>query len=107
MPAVPRIDDTLLELLESVTWLCSTALFWSEDELIRVQDGGQTAGEMGHVPVGSARGSLQRLHELRAPRRSYLHISNTNPMLDESGPEFRAVRDAGWEIAEDGWELEP
>jgi pyrroloquinoline quinone biosynthesis protein B len=105
MPAVPTIDDALLELLESVSVVMFDGTFWSEDELIRIQGGGQTAGEMGHIPVGSVGGSLQKLHELRRPRRIYLHINNTNPMLDESGPEFRAVRDAGWEIAEDGWEL--
>jgi len=27
-------------------------------------------------------------------------------MLDEAGPEFREVREAGWEIAEDGWQFE-
>jgi len=43
---------------------------------------------------------------LRRPRKIFLHINNTNPILDESGPEHRAVRDAGWEVAEDGWEFE-
>jgi hypothetical protein len=27
-------------------------------------------------------------------------------MLDESSPEHRQVRDAGWEIAEDGWQFD-
>jgi pyrroloquinoline quinone biosynthesis protein B len=106
LPAVSHIDDSLLKVLESTDVVLFDGTFWSDDELIRVQGSGQTAHEMGHVPVGSTEGSLQKLQRLRGPRRIYLHINNTNPMLDESGPEFRAVREAGWELAEDGWELE-
>ena len=43
---------------------------------------------------------------IKRPRRIYVHINNTNPMLNEAGPEYRQVRDAGWEIAEDGWQFE-
>jgi pyrroloquinoline quinone biosynthesis protein B len=61
---------------------------------------------MGHVPVSSPQGSLAKLAHLRRPRKIYLHINNTNPMLNEDSPEHRQVRDAGWEIAEDGWQFE-
>ena len=40
------------------------------------------------------------------PRKIYIHINNTNPMLNEAGPEYRQVREAGWEIAEDGWQFD-
>ena len=33
-------------------------------------------------------------------------MNNTNPILDEASPEHRAVLDAGWEIAQDGMELD-
>jgi pyrroloquinoline quinone biosynthesis protein B len=36
----------------------------------------------------------------------FVHVNNTNPMLDESGPEYEAVRAAGWEVAEDGCGLD-
>jgi len=80
--------------------------FWSDDELIQIQDSGQTARQMGHVPVSSEQGSLHLLAGLKRPRKVFVHINNTNPMLDESGPESRQVREAGWEIAEDGWHIE-
>ena len=103
MPAVPEIDDALLREFESADLLFFDGTFWSDDELIRTQGSGNTARQMGHVPVSSAEGSLKKLAGLRRPRKIYLHINNTNPMLDESGPEYRQVREAGWEIAEDGW----
>ena len=61
---------------------------------------------MGHIPVSSPQGSLSRLAGLRRPRKIYLHINNTNPMLDEAGPELRQVRELGWQIAEDGWQYD-
>jgi pyrroloquinoline quinone biosynthesis protein B len=103
MPAVPQIDDALFHEIESVDVLLFDGTFWSDDELIRIQGSGQTAQQMGHVPVSS---SLKKLAQLRRPRKIYLHINNTNPMLDESGPEYRQVREAGWEIAEDGWQFD-
>ena len=55
--------------------------------------------------VSGADGSLHLLAALRRPRKIFVHVNNTNPMLDESGPEYRELRAAGWELAEDGWQL--
>src|SRR5271165_7150142 len=102
MPAVPHLDNKLLDQLEACDILLFDGTFWSDDELIRVQGSGQTARRMGHVPVEE---TLVKLAGLRRPRKIFLHINNTNPMLDEASPEHRQVRDAGWEIAEDGWQF--
>ena len=106
MPAVPQIDDLLLKEAQSSDVLLFDGTFWSDDELIRVQGSGQSSWEMGHVPVSSAEGSLEKLAHLRGPRKIYVHINNTNPMLDEASAEHRQVREAGWEIAEDGWQFD-
>jgi pyrroloquinoline quinone biosynthesis protein B len=106
MPAVPAVDDSLLQRLEESDLLLFDGTFWSDDELIRVQGSGSTARQMGHIPVSGAEGSLRKLAGLRRPRKVFVHVNNTNPMLDESGPEYREVRAAGWEIAADGWSLE-
>jgi pyrroloquinoline quinone biosynthesis protein B len=103
MPAVPQIDAALLEQLDSCDILLFDGTFWSDDELIRVQGSGQTAAQMGHVAVEN---TLIRLAGVRCPRKIFLHINNTNPMLDESSPQYRQVRDAGWEIAEDGCQFD-
>ena len=106
MPAVPAVNDSILHRLQDVDLLLFDGTFWSEDELIRVQGSGSTAREMGHIAISGAEGSLRRLAGLRRPRKVFLHINNTNPMLDESGPEYRQVRDEGWEVAEDGWRFD-
>jgi pyrroloquinoline quinone biosynthesis protein B len=105
LPAVPEVDDALLAELDACDVLLFEGTFWSNDELIRLKgDGkvGQTARQMGHVPVED---TLVKLAGVRRPRKIFLHINNTNPMLNEASPEHRQVRDAGWEIAEDGWQF--
>ena len=59
---------------------------------------------MGHVPIDGPEGSLARLSHLRA-RKVYTHVNNTNPILDETSPERRAIEKAGWEVAEDGMDF--
>ena len=71
-----------------------------------MQGSGATARETGHVPVSGSDGSLAKLAGLRHPRKIFVHVNNTNPMLDESGAQYKEVRAAGWEIAEDGWQIE-
>jgi len=106
LPAVPQVGDDLLEQLESIDLLFFDGTFWSDDELIRIQGGGQTARQMGHIAVSSAQGSLHRLAELRRPRKVFFHINNTNPMLDESSDQYRQIQAAGWQLAEDGWNIQ-
>jgi pyrroloquinoline quinone biosynthesis protein B len=102
-PAVPQLEDRLLEEFNRCDVLLFDGTFWSDDELIRVQGSGQTARQMGHIPVEE---TLAKLAEVRRPRKIFLHINNTNPMLDEASPQYRQVRGAGWEVAEDGWQFD-
>jgi pyrroloquinoline quinone biosynthesis protein B len=50
--------------------------------------------------------TLVKLAEVRRPRKIFLHINNTNPILDETSSQYRQVRAAGWDVAEDGWQLD-
>jgi len=103
-PAVASITQSLREWLEKADLLLFDGTFYSDDELTTVRGSGELAREMGHIPVGGEDGSLRQLAGLRIPRKLYIHINNTNPMLNETSPEYRAVREAGWELAEDGWQ---
>ena len=80
--------------------------FWTDDELIRIQGSGRSARQMGHMPISGADGSLQKLSDLQRPRKIFIHVNNTNPMLDEDSAEYRRVRESGWEVAEDGWQFD-
>ena len=104
LPSVASVSHELRDQLNHVDLLLFDGTFYSDDELVRLQGSGQQAHEMGHMAVGGKDGSLHQLATLKKPRKLYIHINNTNPMLNEAGPEFREVREAGWELAEDGWQ---
>ena len=103
IPAIEKIGDDLLAKVEGADVLLLDGTFWSDDELIRLQGKGETAHHMGHIPVEE---SLHLLKNIKVGRRIYLHINNTNPILNQCSSEHRAVRAAGWEVAEDNWHLE-
>ncbi len=100
-PQLAQLTPELKSLFTKLDCLLLDGTFWSDDELIRLQRSGQRAREMGHIPVGGEDGTLNQLKELSTPRKMYIHINNTNPMLNEASAEYRAVHDAGWELAED------
>jgi pyrroloquinoline quinone biosynthesis protein B len=104
-PNVSETSADILKNLNSVDLLLFDGTFYTDDELIRVQGSGQRAHEMGHVPVSGPDGSLSKLAALTRPTKMYIHINNTNPMLNEASDEYRAIREAGWELAEDGWQI--
>jgi pyrroloquinoline quinone biosynthesis protein B len=101
-PQLSNLSPLLMSIFAKLDCLLLDGTFWSDDELIRLQGSGQRAREMGHVPVGGEDGTLHQLAGLNTPRKMYIHINNTNPMLNEAGAEYRAVRDSGWELTEDG-----
>jgi pyrroloquinoline quinone biosynthesis protein B len=76
--------------------------FWSDDEPLRAGIGQRTARQMGHLPVQGAASTLEWLAKQKAQFRFYVHVNNTNPMLNERGPEHREVTHHGVRIAADG-----
>lgn len=106
MPAAPGVENSWLEILANCDVLLFDGTFWSDDELIQVRSGSRTACQMGHIPISGPGGSLERLASLKRPRKIFIHVNNTNPILDEDSPEYRRVLDSGWEVARDGQEFE-
>ncbi len=105
LPGVSAVSDSLLDRLQSCDVLLFDATFWSDDEPLRIPGVSRTARQMGHLPVSGPGGSLEIFAELRRPRKIFIHINNTNPILDEESMEYRMVREAGWEVARDGMEM--
>ena len=48
---------------------------------------------------------MDRFLGVAGPRKIFIHINNTNPILDEASEEHRMVRESGWEVAYDGLEM--
>ncbi len=80
--------------------------FWTDNEMIRVGASRLTAREMGHLQISGAGGSAERLAAWPIPRKVYLHINNTNPILDDESAESRFLPGMGIEVGWDGMEVE-
>ena len=83
----------------------SDGTFWSDDELMSSGINSTTATAMGHLPVSGQQGSLSWLASLPVEHRVYVHINNTNPMLNRRSDEHRAVTDRGVQVGSDGQEF--
>jgi pyrroloquinoline quinone biosynthesis protein B len=105
-PGVPAIGRLLRAAVEGADCLLIDGTFWSDDEPMRMGITNSTARDMGHVPVASADGTLAWLSSLPVRHRVYVHINNTNPMLNDAGPEWREVNRCCVRVGADGDEFE-
>ncbi len=80
--------------------------FWADEEMNQAGVGRLTARQMGHLPIGGAGGSAERLAALGLKRTVYIHINNTNPVLDEHSPEHRYLVERGIDVGLDGMDVE-
>jgi pyrroloquinoline quinone biosynthesis protein B len=105
LSAVGRITPSVFEGLADAECVMFDGTFWSSDELSGPGFLEKSAEDLAHWPVGGKRGSLAILSKLTAPRRVFIHINNTNPMLREDSTERKIIEAAGWSVAWDGMEI--
>jgi len=105
-PALPGRSNEWKDWAGSSDVCLLDGTFWNDEELISTGVGTKTAREIGHLQLSGAGGLLQEFGSANRGRKILIHINNTNPILDEQSPQHREVRDAGWEIAYDGMEID-
>lgn len=105
-PAVAELEESLLASWREAAAVLVDGTFYREDEMRQSGVGTLAAREMGHLPVGGREGTLERIRRLPARHKVYVHINNTNPMLDENSPEHREVAAAGVHVGWDGMQFE-
>ncbi len=103
-PDVAMLTQPLRDAMQTSDGILFDGTFWSADELASVRPGAKPAGEMGHVAING--GSLPVLSALGASQKIYIHINNTNPILDPNSSERAAVERAGIRVGADGMEFE-
>ncbi|MEP9373957.1 pyrroloquinoline quinone biosynthesis protein PqqB [Mesorhizobium sp. KR1-2] len=106
IPGCARIEPELCLRLAGASCLLFDGTVYTDDEMVVAGVGPKTGSRMGHLAMSGDEGSIRRLAEVPIGRRIFVHINNTNPVLDESSVEHQAVRAAGWEIGHDGMEIE-
>jgi pyrroloquinoline quinone biosynthesis protein B len=104
VPGCAALPDWLTQRLSDFDLLLFDGTVWDNDDMQKTGTGEKTGARMGHVPQNGPLGSLARLAEVEG-RKMYIHINNTNPVLQPDSPERATVLNAGWEIAQDGMEI--
>jgi len=105
VPVIAEWSAELEAALAEVDCVLLDGTFWSAGEMGSSVGGSRSAVQMGHLPISGAGGTLERLEGLPGPRKVYVHLNNTNPLLDEGSPERRILREFGAEVGYDGMEL--
>ncbi len=103
-PDVAAITPELQAAMSAADAILFDGTFWSNDEFPKFTGKPRTADDMGHLTVRD--GSLAALGACKARHKVYLHINNTNPILDPATDEHAAVARAGIVVGEDGYEFE-
>lgn len=104
-PSVPEVTESLRTVYSSCDAMLIDGTFWNDAELSRTHSGTPLARSIGHVPMSGDDGTIALLSDINLPRKIFVHINNTNPVLDPRSEEYKAVLDAGWQIGHDGWQL--
>ena len=102
-PCAGTMTDPLRRELALADAVFLDGTFWTEHELTLQALGTRTARQMGHLPISGDDGTLPLVTGLGGKHRYYTHLNNTNPALDPASDAAKAIRDAGWALAEDGF----
>ena len=105
IPGCAAMTDALRARLRGAACVMFDGTLFTDDEMIRLGAGPKTGRRMGHMPMTGAGGTLAAFADLGVARRVFTHVNNTNPALLDDSPERAALREAGWEVAEDGMEI--
>jgi pyrroloquinoline quinone biosynthesis protein B len=105
LPGLPAISAEVEKFIAGCNCLLVDGTFWSEREMVSLGLTKRSAGDMGHVPISGPHGTLAWLRSLKIPRKIYIHLNNTNPILKKNSREQKMVVRAGVEISKDGMDI--
>jgi pyrroloquinoline quinone biosynthesis protein B len=104
VPGAAGVPPPVKDRLASANVVLFDGTLYHDDEMLRSGTGEKSGRRMGHMPIDGSDGTLAALEGLSG-RRLFIHINNTNPILIEDSPERARVKQAGWDVAEDGMEI--
>ncbi|MDZ4867694.1 MAG: pyrroloquinoline quinone biosynthesis protein PqqB [Alphaproteobacteria bacterium] len=106
VPSCAEITDDIRASVDGADALFFDGTMYTDDEMLRTGEGKKTARRMGHVAMTGKDGAIEGLREVKARTRYFIHINNSNPVLNRASPERKAVEAQGWRIAEDGMRID-
>jgi len=105
IPGCAAVDDALRQRIDGGDCLMFDGTVFHDTEMADTGVGTKTGARMGQLESGGPAGAIEALKDLDLGRRIFVHINNTNPILDPGSEAAKAVRAAGWEVGYDGMEV--
>jgi len=105
-PGLGEMEPAVWDAMQQADVVLVDGTMWTDDEMIKAGASKKTAASMGHLAQSGAGGMIEWLDKLPGTTRKVLiHINNTNPILNEAGPERALLTEHGIEVAEDGMNI--
>jgi len=106
IPGCAEVDEALALRIKGADMVLFDGTVFTDTEMPDQGLMHKTGARMGHLDMSGPGGSLRAFEPLDVARKIFIHINNSNPVLDENSDERRAVEAAGWEVSYDGMEIE-
>lgn len=106
IPGCAAVDAPLANRLKGAQCLLFDGTVFTDDEMRQTGVGEKTGARMGHLHISGKGGSLEAFSDMAIHRKIFVHINNTNPILEQGGAAERVVKEAGWEVSYDGMEID-
>ena len=105
VPGCAEVTEALKARANGADLLLFDGTLFTDDEMVKSGESIKTGQRMGHVSMTGEYASLHAFDDVALGQKLYIHINNTNPVLDVSSPERQTVIEAGWGVAADGMEI--
>lgn len=105
IPGCAEVDPPLADRIRDAALLFLDGTLFTDDEMVAQGLSQKTGQRMGHISMSGPEGSMEALKPLNVKRRIYVHINNSNPVLDEMSEARKLVEASGWEVGFDGMEI--
>lgn len=105
IPGIAHLDADVERRLRGASLVFLDGTLFDDEEMIRQGLMHKTGPRMGHISMSGPDGSVAAFGKLDVERKIFVHINNSNPVLDDASDERRAVEAAGWTIGKDTMEV--
>jgi pyrroloquinoline quinone biosynthesis protein B len=105
IPGCAEVDGPLAGRIKGADLLFFDGTLYTDNEMIDQGLLNKTGARMGHISISGPQGSIAAMKDLGVKRKVYVHINNSNPVLNDNSPERKAAEAAGWEVGFDGMEV--
>lgn len=105
IPGCADIDEPLAKRIQNAPLVFFDGTLYTNEEMLKQGLMPKTGERMGHMSMSGPDGSIAAFEKLDVTRKIYVHINNSNPVLNDNSEERKAVETAGWEVGFDGMEV--